>query len=127
MYRFNLDANNKVIYIELSGSISLEEINACINDLRNLASNHSQRMYSILFITQKLDPFSQVNLPAIQHAFEIALNWANKIAFVYGNRTITRMQLRRIESYAREKLNSDTPVLRTTVLNDAMTYLNSNK
>jgi hypothetical protein len=124
MYRINLDVINKIICIEVSGSVSLKENNNLIIDIDDLVNKFPQKQYSMLFIVQRLDPFSQDNLPLSQQVAETALQWANKIAIVIGNRTVTGMQLSRIATEARRKTNSITPVVIFHVINEAVNFLN---
>lgn len=123
MYRINLDVINKIICIELSGSISLNEINTYLAEIKDLVNKFERGRYSMLILAQRLDPFAQNCLPVVQQITEIILNWAHKIAVVNGNRTLTKMQLRRTETEARKKVSSDTPIMRFQVINEAMNYL----
>jgi ABC-type sugar transport system substrate-binding protein len=124
VYRINLDVINKIICIEVFGSVSLKENNNLIIDIDDLVKKFPQKQYSMLFIVQRLDPFSQDNLPLSQQVAETALQWANKIAIVIGNRTVTGMQLSRIATEARRKTNSITPVVIFHVINEAVNFLN---
>jgi hypothetical protein len=103
--------------------MSLTEINNFIVDINDLVNKFVQREYSMLIIAQRLDPLSQDNIPVFLQVAEIALKWANRIAIVYGNRTVTRMQLSRIATEARERLNSNTPIVSFQVINEAVNYL----
>lgn len=124
MYRINLDVINKIICIEVSGSMSMKEINNFIFDIDDLVSKFVQRQYSMLIMAQRLDPLSQDNIPVFQQLLVIALKWANKVVFVNGNRTVTRMQLSRIETEARRRTNSNTPIVKFNLINEALNYLN---
>lgn len=124
MYRINLDVVNKIFYIEASGSISSEDIKSAVADLKNLIDKLDRRQYSMLFLEQGLDPFSQDSLPAIQKALELVLDWAKKIAVVSGNRKVTQMQVKRIESEARKELNISIPIMRFRSVDEALNYIN---
>jgi hypothetical protein len=124
VYRINLDVINKIIYIEVSGSMSMKEINNFLVDIKDLVNRFRQRQYSMLIMAQRLDPLSQNNIPLFQQVIEIALNWADKVVIVNGNRTVTRMQLSRIEAEARNRTSSNTPIVRFHVINEAVNYLN---
>lgn len=126
MYRINIDDINKIICIELSESMSWKEINNFIVDINNLVIMFPQKQYKVLVMTQRLDPLSQDNIPVFQQAVEIALKWAKEIVIVKGNRTVTRMQLSRIESEAIKITNSSTPITRFQYINEAVNYLNRN-
>lgn len=123
MYRINIDVNNKIIYIEVSGSMSLQEIISFIDDICDLVNKFGQRQYSMLIAAQRLDPLSQDKLPVVQQVAELALQWADKIALVYGNRTITRMQLSKIVTGARRNTHSNTPIASFQVINKAVDFL----
>jgi hypothetical protein len=124
VYRINLDVINKIIYIEASGSISLENIKKAVVELRNLIDKLDQGQYSMLFLEQRLDPFSQDSLPAMKKALELVLGWAKKIAVVSGNRTVTKMQVKRIEAEVRKEVNVSIPIMRFQTINEAMNYIN---
>jgi hypothetical protein len=104
--------------------MSSKEINNFIVDINDLVSKFVQRQYSMLMMAQRLDPLSQDNIPVFQQVLEIALKWANKVVIVNGNRTVTRMQLSRIETEARKRINSNTPIVNFHVINEAVNYLN---
>jgi hypothetical protein len=102
----------------------MKEINNFIFDIDDLVSKFVQRQYSMLIMAQRLDPLSQDNIPVFQQLLVIALKWANKVVFVNGNRTVTRMQLSRIETEARRRTNSNTPIVKFNLINEALNYLN---
>lgn len=124
MYRINLDVINKIICIDVSGSMSSKELNKFIVDINDLVIKFEQKQYSMLIMAQRLDPLSQDNLPVLQQVAEIALQWADKIVIVNGNRTVTRMQLSRIVNEARKRIKSNTPIVKFHVINEAVNYLN---
>ena len=124
MYRINLDVINKIICIELSGSLTLNEINHFIVDIDDLVNKFRQGLYSMLIMAQRLDPLSQDNIPIFQHVLELALSNANKVVIVNDNRTLTRMQLARLEIEARKKTNSKIQIVIFHAINEAMNYLN---
>lgn len=124
MYRINLDVINKIIYIEASGSISGEEIKNAISNLSIILDKFDRRQYSILFFEQRLDPFSQEHLPEIRNALGVVLGWAKKIAVVNSTRTVTKMQVKRIEAEVRKVVSSNIPIMRFQTLNEAMNYIN---
>ncbi len=124
MYRINLDVIKKIIFIEASGSISLEEIKKGLADLSNLIYKLDRRQYSMLFLEQRLDPFSQECLEVTQKALILVLEWAKKIAVVYGNRTVTKMQAKRVEAEARKEVISNIPIMRFRTIDEAMKYIN---
>ncbi len=125
MYRINLDVISKIIYVEISGSMSSAEIDAYVTELSNLVYKFDKRQYSMLFLCQRLDPFSQDNIQAIQKATELIIDWAKKAAVVCGNRIVTKMQLKRVETEARKNVTSSTPIMGFRFISEALNYLNS--
>jgi hypothetical protein len=124
MYRINLDIIYKIICIEISGSITIDEINTYIKEIGELVNIFRPNQYSMLLSVRRLDPFPQDSLPIVQKAFELSLNWAKKIAIVNGNRIITKIQLERIVSTSRENIKSDIQILQFHTIREAMNYLN---
>lgn len=124
MYRINLDVINKIIYIEASGSISMEEIRTAIANLSIIFDKFDRRQYSMLFLEQRLDPLSQDSLPDVKKALGFVLGWAKKIAVVNSNRTVTKMQMKRIEAEVRKDVNSNIPIMRFQTIKEAMNYIN---
>ena len=124
MYSLMIDIVKERIYIELSGNLTLEEIERYVDDLYKLTRKFEPQTYSMLIMTNRLDPLSQNNLPHFQKAVELALIWAGDIAVVNGNRTITLFQMKKIEAEARKITKSDTKIMRFKTRNDALKYLN---
>jgi hypothetical protein len=104
--------------------MSSKEIYNFIVDINDLVNKFHQGQYSMLIMAQRLDPLSQGNIPLFQQVMETALKWADKVVIVNGNRTVTRMQLSRIEIEARNKINSNTPIIKFHVITEAVNYLN---
>ncbi len=126
MYNFMIDIVRNTVYVELSGYLSFEQIMQYVDDLNYLKDKFEPRMYSMLVMANRLDPLAQENLPHFQKATELALSWANRIAVVNGNRTLTLFQLKRIESSARKVICTDTKIMRFKTKKDALIFLCTN-
>lgn len=124
MYHIELNTNKKIIYVHLSGSLTTDEIITYLNDFKNLANQHETNEFSILILANTLDPLPQDSLGIYISIIKIMLSWAKKIAYVNGNRFITNMQLSRVETEARNSINSDTHILRFKTKNEAFVYIN---
>ncbi len=125
MHRINLDVINKIVYIEVSGSVSATDIRNAVSELSKVFHKSDRRLYSMLFLEQRLDPLPQDSLPDLKKAMKLSLGWAKKIAVVNSCRTVTKMQVRRIEAEVRKKVHSDIPIMRFQTLKDAMNYINN--
>ena len=123
MYNLIIDVVNKIEFIELLGSLAYDQIKSYVSDLHKITDRHETKLYSMLIMANRLDPLSQNNLPHFQEAIEIALSWADKIAVVNGNRTLTLIQMKRIESEARKLVNTDIKIMRYKSKNDALKYI----
>lgn len=123
MHRINLDVINKIIYIEASGSISVMDIRNAVADLSKVFDKSNRGHYSMLLLEQRLDPFPQDSLPDLKEALKLVLGWAKKIAVVNSCRTVTKMQVKRIEAEVRKEVYSDIPIMRFQTLKDAMNYI----
>ena len=125
MHRINIDVINKIIFIEVSGSISVVDIRSVVAYMCDLFDKFDRGQYSMLFLEQRLDPFPQDCLPYIKKASERMLGWAKKIAIVTSNRTVSKMQMKRIEADIRIEVNSDTPIMKFQTIKEAMNYINN--
>lgn len=123
MYNFMVDIVREIVFIELSGSLSIEQIKEYVNDIHQLTLKFESKRYSMLILANRLDPISQYAIPHFRKAIEKALAWANKIAVVNGNRTITLIQMKRIEAEARAIIHSDTKIMRFKTKKEALIYL----
>ena len=123
MYRFAVDEINKIIHIDISGFLKKDEILAFANDKRELFKQYNQNEYSLLIDAQRLDAISQDSVQYYQEAMETGLNWAKKIAVVNGNRMVTRMQMKRIESTARQDSEEKIAIMRFKTIAEALRYI----
>jgi hypothetical protein len=123
MYRFAVDEVNKIIHIEVSGFLKRDEILAFVNDKRELFKQYFPKEYSLLIDAQRLDAISQDCIQLYQEVMEVGLDWAKKIAVVNGNRMVTRMQMKRIESSAKQKDETKIAIMRFKSIPEALRYI----
>jgi hypothetical protein len=113
------------MYIEASGSVSAMDIRNAVADLSKVFDKSDRGQYSMLFLEQRLDPLPQDSLPDLKKAMKLVFGWAKKIAVVNSCRTVTKMQVKRIEAEVRKDVYSDIPIMRFQTLKDAMNYINN--
>jgi CO dehydrogenase/acetyl-CoA synthase delta subunit len=123
MYRFAVDEVNKIIHIEVSGFLERDEILAFVNDKRELFKQYFPKEYSLLIDAQRLDAISQDCIQLYQEVMEAGLDWAKKIAVVNGNRMVTQMQMKRIESSAKQKDETKIAIMRFKSIPEALRYI----
>jgi hypothetical protein len=123
MYRFAVDEVNKIIHIEVSGVLERDEILAFVNDKRELFKQYLPQEYSLLIDAQRLDAISQDCIQLYQEVMEVGLDWAKKIAVVNGNRMVTQMQMKRIESSAKQKYETKIAIMRFKSIPEALRYI----
>ncbi|MDF2544432.1 MAG: hypothetical protein K0S47_4150 [Herbinix sp.] len=127
MHKIIVDVLSEIVFIELSRNFQTESIKDYVADLNKLTVRFDARTYSMLILADRLDPLSQESIPEFQKVIEIALTWSKKIAVVHGNRTLTLMQMKRIEAEARKKTNSEIKVMRFITKYDAIQYLTESR
>ena len=124
MYSIDIDHIDKIISIELSGFMTKEEVIAYASDVSNLLSKLESKEYSMYANLEKLDPVSQDSLPYLIEASKNSLIKLNKIATVH-KRTVTQMQMRRVESNANEGNTIENKIMRFHSREEAMYFLKS--
>ncbi len=124
MYRINTDHAEKIIYIELCGFMNKEEVEAYTVEVNALLSQLECKEYSMYADLTKLDPVSQDSLPYLIAAAKNSLIHLRKIATVH-KRTITRMQMTKVEASANEDNLIDNKIMRFQSHREAMNYLRS--
>jgi hypothetical protein len=122
MYRIELDHLEKMIRVELSGYMEKEEVVAFSREVNALLSELKSKEYSMYASLERMDPVSQDSLPYLISTSKNLLLHLRKIAVVH-KRTVTQMQMRRIESIAKENEQIDNRIMRFYSRRDAMNYL----
>lgn len=123
MYSINIDSSTRIINIELSGIMDKEEVERYTAEINSLLPRLHGGEYSMYADLRRLDPVSQDSLPLLIEASRNSLLHFRKIATVH-KRTVTKMQMRRIESTA--KANDDNiqnKIVRFYTPREAMSYL----
>ena len=92
-------------------------------DITNIIEMHNKRELSFLITVDKLDPLSQDITVDAGEIIELELNYAKKMAIVYGNRIVFRMQTDRLVRESIMRINSDIEVRRFNNRQEAMQYL----
>lgn len=123
MYRFSVDEIHKIILIEISGFLQQGEILQFGNDKKELFNQYEPHTYSLLIDAHRLDPICQDCIPLYQEVMAIGFDWAKRIAVVSGNRTVTRMQMSRIEASIRHVKEENIPIMRFDSMQEARLYI----
>lgn len=126
MYNITIDSEAKLIYIELSGFMDQKEVEASATEVISILSQLKDKEYSMYADLGRLDPIPQDSIPIVTEAFKKSLLQLKKIATVH-NRTVTRMQMRRIETSAKEGNNIENQILRFRTREEALSYLLNDK
>lgn len=124
LYSIKTDHVDKIIYIELSGIMSKDEVIAYTTEVNTLLSQLESKEYSMYANLAKLDPVSQDSLPYLITASKNSLLSLRKIATVH-KRTVTHMQMRKIETNANEGDLIINKIMRFRSRIEAMHYLKS--
>ncbi|MDF2904880.1 MAG: hypothetical protein K0R34_201 [Herbinix sp.] len=122
MYSIHIDHVDKIIIIELSGFMGKEEVESYAGEVNSLLSQLEAKEYSMYANLAKLDPVSQDSLPYLIKASKNAMLNLKKIASVH-KRTVTQMQMRKIETNANEGDSIDNKIMRFHSRREAMHYL----
>jgi hypothetical protein len=124
MYCINIDHVEKLINIELSGFMSKEEVKTYSSEVNKLLSQLDSKEYSMYADLSKLDPVSQDSRPYLITASKNSLLSLRKIATMH-KRTVTHMQMRKIETNAKEGFPIDNKIMRFSSRREAINYLKS--
>lgn len=122
MYNINIDSEKKLINFELSGFMARNEVEAIATEVISVISQLKYKEYSIYADLRRLDPVPQDSIPILMEVFKKSLVQVNKIGTVH-NRTVTRMQMERIEAGAREGSNVENRICRFRTKEEALSYL----
>ena len=122
MYHIGIDIIKKYLIIEISGPMSLEEVQEYIKDLTETVHKFEDKELSMLIIATRMDPLAQQCLPIFKAAFRLALTHMNKVAVVHS-RFVTQMQMRRIEEEVSTEVRTDRMIRRFKTKKEALEYL----
>ncbi|MDF2943630.1 MAG: hypothetical protein K0S01_2488 [Herbinix sp.] len=122
MYNIDVDEANKIIKIVLSGHMLLDEIEAYAKELDIFLNQYEDNIYSLFASAERLDPISQNGLPIFIDIMKVVLTRFNKIATVH-KRTITRMQMSRIEAMVTSNGDLKKKIMRFNTTKEAFSYL----
>jgi hypothetical protein len=123
MYRITIDSNAKIINVSLCGSMNKEELIDFTTELNSLLSKLKEHEYSMCADFRMLDPIPQDSYPLAIEAFGNSMLIMKELAAVH-HRTVTEMQMSRIEAIAKDRNNiSKDNVIRFKTLREAMNYL----
>lgn len=122
MYSINIDKETKLVQVELSGFMNQEEVEAYAAEIISILDQLKTKEYSLYAQVGRLDPISQDSIPFLTEVTKKSLLQMKKIASVHS-RTLTRMQMQRIEAIARSAHNIENQILRFRTRGEAMSYL----
>ena len=123
MYTIELDRKTKFVFIEARGVATIEELNMYKKDIMNIIDMYNQGELSFLITVDRLDLLSQEITVDAREILELEIIHAKKMAIVYGNRTVFRMQTDRLVRESLLRINLDMEVRSFTNRQEAMRYL----
>ena len=124
MYRLSINHIEKLITVEISGHMSKEEVKAFADEVNTLIPRLDSTEYCIYANFERMDPVSQDSIPYLIEVFKNSLLNVRKIAAVH-KRTVTQMQMRKIEEQAKIGNSIDNRIMRFSSKAEAMNYLKS--
>ncbi len=124
MYKLEVNHYNKIVCIELAGYLDKSEITDFSVELLSLLRHFKAMEYSMYANMERLDPISQDSIPYMTEVIRQALLTLDMIASVH-RRTVTQMQMRRIEAEAKLRYDIDNQILYFTTRREALYYLRS--
>lgn len=104
MYSITIDSNIKIINVVLCGFMDKGELIGFTTELNSLLSQLKDHEYSMCADFRRLDPIPQDSFPLLIEASGNSMLFMKKLAAVH-HRTVTEMQMRRIESIAKDRNN----------------------
>ena len=123
MYHIGIDVIRKYIIIEVSGHMTMNEVQEYVKDLTDTIYKYEDKELSMLIMAQRMDPLSQECLPTFKEAIRVTLTRIKKMAVVH-TRFVTQMQMRRIEEEVCGELKMNCMIRRFKTKREAMNYLN---
>lgn len=124
MYRINIDVIKKLLIVEISGRMPLEEVQVYINDLTATVKKFDEKELSMLILAQRMDPLPQECINLFKEAIILLLTSLKKVAVVHS-RFVTQMQMRRLEEEVKTENIIEGTIMRFKTKKDALQYLNS--
>jgi hypothetical protein len=124
MYKLEVDHYNKVVCIELAGYLDKSEVADFADELLSLLRHFKTKEYSMYANMERLDPISQDSIPYMTEVIRQALLTLHMIVSVH-RRTVTQMQMRRIEAEAKLRYDIDNNILYFATRREALYYLRS--
>lgn len=124
MYKLEVNHYNKIVCIELAGYLDKSEITDFSVELLSLLRHFKAMEYSMYANMERLDPISQDSIPYMTEVIRQALLTLDMIVSVH-RRTVTQMQMRRIEAEAKLRYDIDNQILYFTTRREALYYLRS--
>ncbi len=123
LHKIKLDYVNKIITTDLSGKLDADDLILYYHDLWNLFHRFHPKECAFIGTISKLDPLSQESAGHFKQIIELCLARAKKIAIVHGNRTVTRMQMQRLEEEVRKEFFSEIQIMRFVNHHSAIKYI----
>jgi hypothetical protein len=126
MYRIKEDYAKSLILIEIKGKMERKEVESFANELSDIFDRYPLKSMSVISCNERMDPLSQENARIMKAVTQECVLKANKIAVVH-KRTVTKMQLKRLEKEVKEDGHHGVPIMRFSTREEAQDYIGKSK
>ncbi len=122
MYRIKEDYEKSLILIEIKGKMEREEVELFARDVSDTFNRFPLKSMSVISCNERMDPLSQENARIMKAVTQECVLKANRIAVVH-KRTVTKMQLKRLEKEVIEDGHHGVPIMRFSTREEALDYI----
>lgn len=122
MYKIEVEAEKKLVKVEIKGSFTTEEINSYLIEIDEILICYGKKEAKVLMALERMDPVTQDNLQLLIKGLSVEERYIKKFALVEG-KVVTRMQMKRLETEANKLIQNELVVGRFNNKRDAMIFL----
>ena len=126
MYQIKVDDDKRLILVEIMGKMERDEVESFAKDMSDTLNRFPLKSMSLIVCKEKMDPLSQENASLIKNVTRECMQKAAKIAAVH-KRTVTRMQLKRLEQEIKEDGFHGVAIARFSSRAEAFDYIRKEK
>ena len=122
MYRIKVDQDKKLIMLEIKGKMEREELNSFDQEINDVLNGFPPKSMALISFLERMDPMSQENAVLMKNITRECVLKAEKIAVVH-KRTVTQMQLKRLEKEVQQEGFHGVSIMRFSSRNEALVYV----
>jgi hypothetical protein len=117
-----VDQEKKLIMLEIKGKMEREELDSFDKEINDVLNQFPPKSMALISLLERMDPLSQENARLMKNITRECVLKTERIAVVH-KRTVTQMQLKRLEKEVQNDGYHGVPIMRFTTRNDALVYI----